>query len=396
MDTVEKKGLLGLNHCQTRYAAKGIFFAAILGLSFLTPEETRRTVQEALSGAYISVSTFVAFTLAIFYVLEHALKLDTDVLLKKYERWQVPIAAFMGALPGCGGAIIVMTQYVTGRLGFGSVVAVLTSTMGDAAFLLIAREPQTALLVYCISLTVGIVSGYIVEVIHGRDFLRKDYGDEIRYTASCGTLEGAGHLRWPWLVLMAPGLALGIGNAVQADTDIWFGPLAALEPSLWIGFSGSVLAVLMWALTPNAGPSIVNLAGKISGPHMYRDLLDRVALDTNFVTVWVISAFLLYELILLWSGFDMEALFSAWQPMLPLIAILIGFLPGCGPQILVTTFYLNGLIPLSAQLGNAISNDGDALFPAIAMAPKAAILATLYTAVPALLVAYGWYFLMET
>lgn len=92
----------------------------------------------------------------------------------------------------------------------------------------------------------------------------------------------------------------------------------------------------------------------------------------------------------------MEALFSAWQPMLPLIAILIGFLPGCGPQILVTTFYLNGLIPLSAQLGNAISNDGDALFPAIAMAPKAAILATLYTAVPALLVAYGWYFLMET
>ena len=30
----------------------------------------------------------------------------------------------------------------------------------------------------------------------------------------------------------------------------------------------------------------------------------------------------------------------------------------------------------SAQLANAISNDGDALFPAIAIAPKAAILAT--------------------
>jgi hypothetical protein len=42
-----------------------------------------------------------------------------------------------------------------------------------------------------------------------------------------------------------------------------------------------------------------------------------------------------------------------------LIAILFGFLPGCGPQIVVTTFYLNGFIPLSAEIGNAISNDGD-------------------------------------
>ena len=53
------------------------------------------------------------------------------------------------------------------------------------------------------------------------------------------------------------------------------------------------------------------------------------------------------------------------------------------------------LHPLSAQIGNAISNDGDALFPAIAMAPKAAIVATIYSALPALVVAYGWYFLVE-
>ncbi len=57
--------------------------------------------------------------------------------------------------------------------------------------------------------------------------------------------------------------------------------------------------------------------------------------------------------------------------------------------------YLSGLIPLSAQIGNAISNDGDALFPAIAMAPRAAIVATIYSALPALLLAYGWYFYVE-
>ena len=66
---------------------------------------------------------------------------------------------------------------------------------------------------------------------------------------------------------------------------------------------------------------------------------------------------------------------------------------GCGPQIIVTSLYLSGYIPLSALMGNAISNDGDALFPAIAIAPRTAIVATLYSTIPAVLIAYGWYFL---
>ena len=78
---------------------------------------------------------------------------------------------------------------------------------------------------------------------------------------------------------------------------------------------------------------------------------------------------------------------------MPLIAIAIGFIPGCGPQVLVTTLYINGLIPFAALIGNAISNDGDALFPAIALNPKVAFLATLVSAVPAVLVAYAFHFL---
>ena len=56
---------------------------------------------------------------------------------------------------------------------------------------------------------------------------------------------------------------------------------------------------------------------------------------------------------------------------------------------------LSGIIPLSAQIGNAVSNDGDALFPAIAIAPRVVVVATLYSAVPAVLISYGWLFLFE-
>lgn len=370
-------------------------FIAIVYLSFWAAHATQETTRIALSSAYISVSSFVAFTLALFYALEHFFKFDTDALLKKYPKWHIPIAAFMGALPGCGGAIIVMTQYVTGRLGFGSMVAVLTSTMGDAAFLLIAREPKTALLVYVIALIAGTVSGYIVEAIHGKDFLRKEIKTEKEFKESAENPGVLGFLQFPWLLIMLPGLALGAANAFQLDANEWFGTLGTHDPVLWIGFVGAFLCITMWALNPNSGPSITNLSGKIVETKGWKIHLERVIIDTNFVTVWVVLAFLVFELGILWSGFDLKVVFDVWAPFIPLMAVLIGFIPGCGPQILVTTFYLNGIIPLSAQLGNAISNDGDALFPAIALAPKTAILATAYTAIPALIIAYSWYFWLE-
>jgi hypothetical protein len=123
--------------------------------------------------------------------------------------------------------------------------------------------------------------------------------------------------------------------------------------------------------------------------------LRRTVADTNFVTVWVIGAYLVFDLSVYFFAIDLKQVFSGFTLFTPMIAILIGFLPGCGPQVLVTTMYLAGILPLSAQIGNALSNDGDALFPAIAIAPKVAVVATLYSAVPAVIISYGWLFLVE-
>ncbi|MCB9990476.1 MAG: arsenic efflux protein [Rhodospirillales bacterium] len=370
-------------------------FLGLLALVTFAPEGTRDAAQGALADAYVQVSSFVGLTLLLFYTLEHVFKVDTEALLKKHQRWHVPLAALMGALPGCGGAIIVITQYVLGRLSFGGMVAVLTSTMGDAAFLLLAREPKTALLVMAISIVVGTITGLIVDKIHGRDFMRSAEGNLKDYKAHCGP--GVCYprgLAGLWYGLLVPGIALGIGAAFQLDTDLWFGPWAGLGPTHYIGLAGALLCFGLWAGVPDKGFAIVNLmAHPVGKAHVV--LRDRVIFETSFVTAWVIAAFLLFELGSYWTAFDLEALFKATAVYLPAMAVLIGFIPGCGPQIIITTLYVSGLIPLSAQLGNAISNDGDALFPAIALAPRTAILATLYTAIPALLVGYGYYFLFE-
>lgn len=121
--------------------------------------------------------------------------------------------------------------------------------------------------------------------------------------------------------------------------------------------------------------------------------LSRTIQTTNFVTVWVIAGFLAFELTVAATGLNLGLLFETWAPLVPLLAVVVGFLPGCGPQIVVTGLYLSGALPFSAQLANAISNDGDALFPALALAPRAALAATLYSAIPALLLGYGAFFL---
>ena len=84
----------------------------------------------------------------------------------------MPAGALLGALPGCGGAIVAVTQFTRGTMSFGSVVATLTSTMGDALFLLLAREPVTAGLVAGIGAIAGIVTGYLVDAAHGPGFLQ--------------------------------------------------------------------------------------------------------------------------------------------------------------------------------------------------------------------------------
>ena len=82
-------------------------------------------------------------------------------------------------------------------------------------------------------------------------------------------------------------------------------------------------------------------------------------------------------MLIAFAEIDLAEVFTVRAPLIPAMAVLIGFIPGCGPQILVTSLYLSGSVWLSGQLGNAIANDGDALFPALAIAPKAAGVAAL-------------------
>jgi len=379
-----------------RLANKRLILPVILFALLATPSTTNLTVS-VLSDAFWQVASYVAATLALYHVISAKLSQrgKFNTILEGNSRYQVLFASFMGALPGCGGAIVVITQYVSGRLSFGAVVAVLTATMGDAAFLLLAAKPTTGLAIIVIGFFVGLVSGWVVDALHGKDFMRPDISSNTDQQTTHNDIDDkkpvlkVQGLFWKWALI--PSAIIAIMGSLQVDIDQTF----HLEAGTinYIGAGAALIAMLLWATSRDVTDYQSAVSEDPKGGSS--NLFQRVAQDTNFVTSWVIGAFLLFELTIFWTGLDPAAVFSNWAIMLPLMGVLIGLLPGCGPQILVTSLYISGAVPLSAQLGNAISNDGDALFPAIALAPKAALMATLYSTIPAVIAAYSYFFIFE-
>ena len=356
------------------FRSRRLFVLCVFLALGLAPGYLGTLTRELMVDAYLQVSSFVAATLLLFYGAERLFNFDIGSALKKARGLQVPLAALLGATPGCGGAVIVVAAYSSGNVGFGAVVATLTATMGDAAFLLIAIRPEAALVVLPLSFTVGIVAGWIVDRFNKIDLTPDP-------SKHCEIAPVIGKVRWQdygYALIAAPGLIIGITQLSGANI------FAIYNPSLIfiIALTGTFLGIFIWATSPLK--AMTNLADHP---------LTRMAEETSFISIWVIGAYFAYDYADAFAGLDLEAAFRSVGPLLPLLGVLVGFIPGCGPQVLIATLYINGVVPFAALIGNAISNDGDALFPAIALNPKAAIVATAYSAIPALVVGYGFYLL---
>ena len=353
---------------KARHRRIGILIVLLVYSIF--PGDLGEVTRTSLFDAYIQVTVFVAATLLLFFSLEHFYKMDIGILMKKGDIWQVPMASLLGALPGCGGAVVVITAFARGNIRLGAMVAALIATMGDAAFLLLAKEPTTYLRLMSISIFAAVISGWTVDRFHRGEL----YSSEIKHFEKIGI----GRLRTRdklFMAFAAPGLFLGILQLAQVDVNN-FGILVTI-----LGLLGAFLTISVWVLSP------INAVSS-SDDHPFT----RSSEETSFVTVWVIAGFLAYEYAYAFFGLDLEVLAEAAWIFLPILAVLVGFIPGCGPQVLVTTLYLNGIIPFAALIGNAISNDGDALFPAIALTPRMAVIATLYSGIPALIISYFFLF----
>ena len=170
-------------------------------------------------------------------------------------------------MPGCGGAVVVVAAYSSGHVGFGAVVATLTATMGDAAFLLIAIRPRTRRW-WCCHCPLSSES-----CPAGRS--------TVSFRASGPSAAGGRHGAPPpvgttrlrdcaYLALAIPGLGFGVLQLLQLEPT---GGLAALP--MVIALLGTGTGLFIWSTS-----QFNTLGSPDDGP------VTRMAEETSFISVW--------------------------------------------------------------------------------------------------------------
>lgn len=375
----------------------------------------------SVRDGYVQVSAFVAITVLLFSYVQYRTDGKLVKALSERKRLQPLVGALMGLTPGCGGAIVMMPLYVRGTVSFGTVVATLIATAGDAAFVIIALAPEAGLVAYGISFVTAVLSGYAIDRF-GMGVGRVDaavaqvaqaatdggtatpgIGSQVHHYdeaagAACSHDHPGADRDNPvlyrlseaalgiWWVAAIAGLVIGVMYLVNGAPDV---PVV-LDVSYAgaftvVGITGTALSFYLYFVGRHyLGHGAVGQAKDTFAS--VRETLTHAAMETSFVTVWVLAAYLLYEYGIVMTGIDIQAAAAAAGVLAPIGGALIGLIPGCGPQIVLATAYSQGAIPFSALTANAISQDGDALFPLIAIDKTAAVVASIYTTIPALIV----------
>ena len=378
----------------------------------------------SMRDAFLAVTVFVAAMLLLFSWLQYVTAGRFVVWIRENTRFQPVIGAMMGLTPGCGGAIIVMPMYARGYVTYGTVIATLIATLGDAAFVLIGAVFQDSsfltpvIVVHLTSFLVGVLWGYVVDKLEvtpsaplGR-FGPKFGTDEPLGEEAAKAMEGENSLiedlpreipeGWGyrvlhqgyrvWWAITAVGLCLAILLLIWYAQDPEYSPELVWDPTTrdgivtWVGLIGTSLSIILYISSKNffADDTEATIGDKLNS---LDETLVHAASETAFVTFWVLIAYLVFEFGMILSGIsetDMSEHGSGAAAVL--LAATVGLIPGCGPQIIAITAYIEGVISFPALVANAISQDGDALFPLLVRHKVASIWATIHTTLPAIIV----------
>ena len=390
----------------------------------VTSTEVFEIIVVSMRDAFLAVTVFVAAMVLFFSWLQYISAGRFVDTIRANTAWQPVIGAFMGITPGCGGAIVMMPMYARGYVTYGTVIATLIATLGDAAFVLIGAAVTDSsfiapvVAVHLISFVVGISWGYLVDGMKitpsnplgkfsanyndnspSRNVLQETNENMREVFDDLGREEKTGwgyfllHQGYTvWWIVTSLGLIFAIlllvWSAQDADftLEINYNPLTLDGFITWIGLIGTSLSVILYISQKNwiSDDSEASIGDKL---YSLRETMIHSASETAFVTFWVMSAYLIFEFSMLFSGMNEADLALFGDGIIAVIlAAVIGLIPGCGPQIIAITAYTKDLISFPALVANAISQDGDALFPLLVRHRVASIWATVHTTIPALIV----------
>ena len=203
-----------------------------------------------------------------------------------------------------------------------------------------------------------------------------------------------------WWIVTAVGLCLAILLLIWYAQDPEYAPELVWDPTTrdglvtWVGFIGTSLSIILYVSSKNflGDDTEATIGDKLNS---LDETLVHAASETAFVTFWVLIAYLAFEFGMIASGIsEADLAENGAGAGAVIVAAAVGLIPGCGPQIIAISAYVEGVISFPALVANAISQDGDALFPLLVRHKVASIWATIHTTLPAIIVGFAFLWAM--
>ncbi len=375
------------------------------------------------AGTFIDVMTWVIVSLFIFELINFFIKDGLYNWIKKSKKSQVFNAAILGLIPGCGGPLLLVPLYKKGNVSLSALTASFIATFGDAAFVILSKNPEVFLHLMWISFITAIIFGYALQIsgigmkletniknsknkfakkefqtIHDKErALMPSWFNVLDEKIGPLFLFSAG-------IFLFPSTIMNLVPAWENTLSLW------LLISNWIGFVATMTMICFYLIKsfmnrlyiPNYGSYIhieghedeiiKNSAIAISknNKENINQLFHDVFVNLVRIVVWVFIGLFSFEVLYFYMGDSIESLFNfAGGSITILIAIAVGMIPGCGPQIALANFFLStGTVNLSALAGNSINQDGDAAFALIAVDVKTSMVMRFLNIIPALIVGF--------
>lgn len=122
-------------------------------------EALKETLTETIEITTLATIMMIAVELIQINFKE---KISRHITTKKIN--QIVGSSIIGAIPGCSDAFFVVSLYTHNLVGFGALTAVMLSTAGDEAFVMLQLlPPEVFATTIAATIVVGIVGGFIAE-----------------------------------------------------------------------------------------------------------------------------------------------------------------------------------------------------------------------------------------
>lgn len=200
---------------------------------------------DIIKETLILTAVVVGIMLLVDIVRKYAGSMAESRLWER-KGWIIPLAAILGAVPGCIGGYVTVSLYNKRVVPFGALMAMAIATMGDETFVMLAMFPKTALAIIAGVVAVGIVVGYACNAIIGNGYTDSTVTETIAGHEHSGFKHSLLHALkvfvWASCIMLAVRIA-----SVYIDLE-----------SLVAGKAGVlVLIAVLIGLIPASGPHMV-------------------------------------------------------------------------------------------------------------------------------------------